>query len=708
MEKKGKIMLDKKFLEKKYEEKEYCQIFETREQLLKLAGNEKLLAEADELANLVVGLKLDASSVCAALIFAVKNILIQANSEFKFGKPLTDNADVLSLLKKLEKCNSLAKNYTDADGLKEMLIAITKDIRVIIIKIADVLVYARHNKDFHNVKSEEVFKSIDDIFVPIAARLGLSEIKSELQDLSFYFHKKEEYLKLLEDVQNETRANNLMIESVVEKLKTMLADSGIKCTCYGRVKHLSSIYNKLNQKKLTLKNIYDISAVRILVDSVAECYTALGLVHSSLTPVDGRFKDYIASPKPNGYQSLHTTVYFNHEFFEIQIRTYAMHEFAEYGVAAHFLYKEHKNSIANIDSKLIWIRKMLENKDEVSGSELLKELKTDVYLGEIFVCSPKGKVVKMPENSTPIDFAYMIHSEVGNKCVGAKVNGSMVPLFSTLQNGDVVEILTSQSSKGPSRDWIKKVRTQQAKDKIGSFFKKQMKEENIKLGKAMIENYAKSNDIQLASIMKDEYINEILKKSAFLGIDDIYASIGYGSIKAEGIVTKLLNLKLSDDKKSQMMSGNVRKLPLNIENKADIIGTEGTLTKYCKLCCPIPGDKIVGYVSRGRGIIIHKTDCESLEKLNESRLINVDWNINKEKGFEFNSSLDLVVRNTPTIYMDITNSVGEMGVKVTSLNTSTNRLGDLVIKLGVMVKGREELTKLKNKLSSLNAVYEVK
>ena len=337
-------------------------------------------------------------------------------------------------------------------------------------------VIARENvKKVNDKQAQALFMSIDDIYAPFAARLGLSEIKSELQDLSFEFHRPDDYMRLKFEVAHESRANTHMINKMVSSIKSLLVKSNIECTCYGRIKHLSSIYNKLQNKAQTLKNIYDIAATRILVNSVSECYAVLGIVHANFTPVDGRFKDYIANPKPNGYKSLHTTVYYQNEFFEIQIRTYDMHEYAEYGVAAHFLYKEKKNKLNSVDNKLLWIRKMLENKDNVTSSDILEELKTDVYLGEIFDQTPKVKVIKLVDNATPIDFAYAIHSEVGNRCVGARVNGGMVPLTSSLSNGDVVEILTSQNSKGPSRDWLKKVKMSSTKDSINYFFKKQMK-----------------------------------------------------------------------------------------------------------------------------------------------------------------------------------------------------------------------------------------
>ncbi len=668
----------------------------------KFSADVEFVHDAEEIANIIISLKLDASSVQASLLFPFA----------KAGKLVSEEhfwpAETDTLLKMLIKCDELSKSYSDADGLKQMLLAIAKDIRVIIIKNAEMLIFARKNvKNTANLEAKSAFKTIDDIFAPISARLGLSEIKSELQDLSFAFHEPETFNALSEAVKNETRASKSMIDSIVGEIKGLMNGAGIDCTCYGRVKHISSINNKLKNKNLTLKTIYDIAAVRILVSSVSECYTALGLVHATFVPVDGRFKDYIASPKPNGYQSLHTTVYYDEEFFEVQIRTHAMHDFAEYGVAAHFLYKEHKKSLAAVDNKLLWIRKLLENKENVSADKLLEELKTDVYLGEIFVQTPKGKVIKLTENSTPIDFAYMIHSDIGDKCVGCRVNGAMAPLTSHLENGDIVEILTSANSKGPSRDWLKKVKMQSTKDKINAFFRKQMKEDNIKLGKVMVEQYAKSNDIILSSVMKDEYISSILKKSAYVSVDEIYASIGYGSLTAEKFVSRLISQKQAEENKNRIIL-SAPKTPIKFDSKIMVTGTEGTLTKYCKCCNPIPGDEIVGYVSRGRGIIIHKNSCENVQKLPEDRFINVEWNLSGENDFMFVSFVDVIAKNTNNVYLEITNALSELGIKVASLNTSENRLGELILKVGVYVKDKNQLTLVKNKLNSLGCVYEVK
>lgn len=697
------MIINENFLKDKYSKEETKVLIGVFDKLRKeYAEDKNAILDAEEITEIVVRLKLDANSVCTAIIFPFAKLHTEAIEKFSPNKEV---ANILEMLLAVEKYSRV---YSDADGLKEMLLAITKDIRVIIIKSAQILVFARKNvQNLSNERAIRIFKSIDDIYSPIAARLGLSEIKSELQDLSFQFHKPDECRKLVDELKKETRANKNMLTKVVNSIKDLMTKSGVNCTCYGRIKHVSSIYNKIVNKHVSLKNIYDIAAVRILVENVSECYMALGLVHSSFVPVDGRFKDYIASPKPNGYQSLHTTVHFQDEFFEVQIRTYDMHDFAEYGVAAHFLYKEHKRSLASVDKKLLSIRKLLENKDNISQTELLEELKTDVYLGEIFVQTPMGKVIKLVESATPIDFAYAIHSDVGNKCVGAKVNGAMVPLTSALSNGDVVEILTSANSKGPSRDWIKHAKLHSTKQKINNFFKKQMKDENIKLGRSMLEQVAKSNEMALSGLLKEEWVNPILKRHALLTIDELYAAVGCGSIGAERVVNALINARALEERKNRTILDQVSANPVKIENKAQILGAEGMLTNYCKCCNPIPGDEIVGYVSRGRGIVIHNKLCENVAKLEKSRFIKVDWNITDDSHM-FTSIVDVIAKAGGMIYVEITNALSEVGVKVQSINTSETANGEVMIKIGVLVRDKNQLSTVKNKLASLKSVYEVK
>ena len=464
-----KTMISEKLLTEKYG-KDAEIILNTIDGLKSLdCFSKKLMDEAEEIAEIVIGLKLDANSVSAAISF------LFALKDKDFMLKMNISNEVLQILKSLIQCEEISKQYTDADGLKDMILAITKDIRVVVIKTAQVLVFAR--KNVANIEDEDakiVFKSINDVFAPISARLGLSEIKSELQDLSFEFHEPKQYFKLKEDVKKETRANTHMINEIVSIIKKMLSAHGVECDCYGRIKHLSSIHNKIKYKNYNLKGIYDIAAVRILVKNVSECYLALGLVHSSFNPVDGRFKDYIANPKPNGYQSLHTTVYFKNEFFEVQIRTEEMDYVAERGIAAHWIYKESAGE--NIskaqelsEQQLSWLRDLIkinEDSADTSDVEYMKQVQKDLFETSIYVLTPKGKIIDMPNGSTPVDFAYRVHTQVGNNCVGALVNKVIVPLSTELQNGDIVEIKTAKNNYGPSEDWLSFVKTNTARSQI--------------------------------------------------------------------------------------------------------------------------------------------------------------------------------------------------------------------------------------------------
>ncbi len=699
----GGLMFNTGIIKTKYGSDEEKKFIEVQKLLSSEVSDKKTLAKSETIAKILIDLKLDIDSVCAGFVYP----FVLINDDLK--KRFIDLASINKTLNSLSVVDFYSKDYTDPNGLKEMLIAITKDVRVVIVKSVQIMVEAREN--VQKISSEyavKLFELIDDIYAPIAARLGISEIKSELQDLSFEFHHPEDFAKLKFDVAHESRANEHMLNKIVGGLKTLLKKNNVECMCYGRIKHLSSIYKKITEKNTSLKNIYDIVAARIIVKNISECYAALGVVHSSFTPVDGRFKDYIAHPKPNGYQSLHTTVYYQGEFFEIQIRTTKMHEFAEYGVAAHFLYKENKKNLAGLDNKLLEIRKILENVEDASSERILKELSTDVYVGEIFVQTPKGKVIKLVENSTPIDFAYAIHSDIGNMCVGAKINGSMVPITTPLSNGDVVEIITSQNSKGPSKDWLKKVKMSSTRDKINYFFKKQMKESNIKLGKTMLEQYAKANDIVLSSVLKDKYIEVLLKKGAYTTFEEVCAGVGYGSVSAEKVVRRLQSLKNQEEQKEKVLVGDITNSEVVLDEKTTITGVQGALTKYCKGCNPIPGDRIVGYVSRGRGIIIHRCDCESLSNLNQARFLHVDWNMDQVADTSFVSSIELFAKEGSNVYVEVTNAFSELNIKIISLNTSKNRNDEFQLKIGVLVKDKDQLQKIKNKLSSLPSVYEVK
>ena len=530
--------------------------------------------------------------------------------------------NTISILEKLDKIN-YSQQDIEAENIRRMFFAITKDIRIIMLKIAFVVVDLRYISNKSDEEKSLLATSIFSLFAPLAARLGLSTYKTELENGAFLLSNPDLY----NDIQKKVDSRFNKRQPIVERLKTLVQncmnDLNIQGKVYGRKKHIYSIYKKLQDHDLD--NIYDLVAVRALVQTVPDCYALLGRLHSLVEPYKNRFKDYISTPKPNGYQSLHTTVLFEGFPVEIQIRTEEMHQYAEYGIAAHWLYKEKKNKQDNLDVQLAWLRQMMENED-ISIDELASSLGQDIYNNDIFVQTPKGKVVYLPTGSTPIDFAYSIHSEVGNKCVGAKVNGKMVPTNSELHNGDVVEIITNPNSKGPSRDWLKICKTGEARSKINSFFKKNMKEETIKLGKTMLEAAIKEQGYSVSKLMQNG-INDILSQYNYTEENELFANIGTNAIPPRAIANKLASLYQKQIKAT--IENPVRNTTVTLaeptEKQIDLKGLNNILMKFANCCHPMYGDDIVGFISAGRGIIIHRKVCPNISYFRESRLIEAFW-----------------------------------------------------------------------------------
>ena len=533
----------------------------------------------------------------------------------------------IEILHKLDKIN-YAQQDTEAENIRKMFFAITKDIRIIMLKIAFVVVDLRNSSSFTEDEKQYLATSIFSLFAPLAARLGLSTYKTELENGAFQLKDKALYDEIQTKVDNRFHKRQPIVEKLTALVEKCMKDLGIKGKVYGRKKHIYSIYKKLQDHPLD--KIYDLVAVRALVKTVPDCYALLGRLHSIVEPFKNRFKDYISTPKPNGYQSLHTTVLFEDFPVEIQIRTEEMHQYAEYGVAAHWLYKEKKNRQDNLDVRLAWLRQMMENED-IPIDELASSLGQDIYNNDIFVQTPKGKVVYLPSGSTPIDFAYAIHSEVGNKCVGAKVNDKMVPTTSELKNGDVVEIITNPNSKGPSRDWHKICKTSEARSKINSFFKKNMKDETIKLGKTMLEGAIKEKGYSVSKLMHG--LDEILKQYNYSEEDELFANIGTGAIPPKGIANKLASSFQKQVKAS--IETPERNTTVSLveptEKQIDLKGLNNILMKFANCCHPMYGDDIVGFISAGRGIIIHRKVCPNISYFRESRLIEAFWKPIEEK-----------------------------------------------------------------------------
>lgn len=570
-------------------------------------------------------------------------------AEFKKFIEQTYGEETLAFLHGLKKLIEISytNEQEEAENIRQMFFALAKDVRVILVKICFVLAEIKlYNSAFAEEKIEtknfnekalktqneltatEKAKQILDLFAPLAARLGLSSVKSELEDIAFEMLHPQEFMEIKREVNKRYLAREKTVEDLKHQIKIFMHELGLSGEIMGRKKHIYSISKKLKEKGGDLDKIYDLVAVRAILNTVADCYALLGKINENFMPLQNRFKDYISIPKSNGYQSLHTTIMFEGVPVEIQIRTQEMHRMAEFGVAAHWMYKEKRNKQDSLDERLGWVREIMENEKYMSSEDLINSLRVDIYDGEIFVQSPKGKVLHMPENSTPIDFAYLIHSEVGNQCVGAKVNGKMQPLTKPLSNGDIVEIITSPNSRGPSRDWLKVIKTQQAKSKILAFFRKEMKEENIKNGKIMFEAAIKNLGYSVSKVTEKKYIQVLLDKFNFSELDELLASVGHGAYSAKMFAGKLIQIYQADVKKQQekLQTQHIESIEYKpSDNKIDVKGVNNLMVKFAKCCCPIEGDEIVGFVSQGRGIIVHRKQCPNVSFFDKDRLIDVEW-----------------------------------------------------------------------------------
>lgn len=535
--------------------------------------------------------------------------------------------NTVSTLTKLDEIN-FNQQKEEAENLRKMFFAITKDIRIIMLKIAFVVAELRFPEEIADLSS--VTNSVFYLYAPLAARLGLSELKTELENSAFRLSEPDLYNQIQQEVDNRFHKRQPIVERLKELVSNCLKELKIDGKVYGRKKHIYSIYKKIQDKGID--NIYDLIAVRAIVKTVPECYALIGRLHSIVEPYKNRFKDYITHPKANGYQSIHSTVLFEGFPVEIQIRTEEMHHYAEYGIAAHWLYKEKRNKQDNLDIRLAWLRQMMEN-ESTSIEDLAASLNQDIYNNVIFVQTPKGKVIYLPAGANSIDFAYAIHSEVGNKCVGAKVNGKMVPTNAELHTGDTVEIITNPNSKGPSRDWLKICKTSEAKSKINSFFKKNMREETIKLGKTILENAIKEKGYSINKLTNDNNFEEIVQYYNLADVDEFYLNIGTGAISAKLIANKLAQAykkQIQDQNKITPQSSSVT-LATPKENQIAVKGLNNILINFAKCCHPMHGDEIIGFVSAGRGIIIHRSICPNVSYFSSTRLIEASWKPIEEK-----------------------------------------------------------------------------
>ena len=644
-------------------------------------------------------------------------------------------AEVALLVDGVTKLGQLSydadKVEVQAENLRKMFLAMAKDIRVILIKLADRLHNMRTLKYMTPEKQKEKARETMDIYAPIAQRLGISKIKIELDDLSLKYLEPEAYYDLVHQIAQRKSVRDDYVQSLVEEVKKHIHEAGIPAQIDGRAKHFFSIYKKMKNQDKTLDQIYDLFAIRIIVDSVKDCYAALGVIHEMYKPIPGRFKDYIAMPKPNMYQSLHTTLIGpTGQPFEIQIRTYEMHRTAEYGIAAHWKYKEASNNggaaapmTVTEEEKLSWLRQILEwQRDMSDNKEFMSLLKSDLDLfsDTVFCFTPTGDVKNLPNGSTPIDFAYSIHSAVGNKMIGAKVNGKLVPIDYVIQNGDRIEVLTSQNSKGPSRDWLNIVKSTQAKNKINQWFRSELKEENIIRGKELLASCCKSKGINLSDINRPEYQDKIMRKYGFHDWNSCLATVGHGGLKEGQIVNRMYEeykkdhlARITDEEVLETISENKEKVPEK-KSKSGIIvkGLYDVAVHFSKCCSPVPGDEIVGFVTRGRGVSIHRTDCINIINLSDmerERLIDAEWQHDEESGNSglYLAEIKVFCNNRTGLLVDITRAFTEREIDINAIHSKTSKQGIATIDISFNTKGKAELTSVIDKLRQIDSIIDI-
>ena len=681
-------------------------------------------------AIILAELELDKETIVAGLLHDVVEDTVMTDEEIKqeFG------AEVALLVDGVTKLGQLSydadKVEVQAENLRKMFLAMAKDIRVILIKLADRLHNMRTLKYMTPEKQKEKARETMDIYAPIAQRLGISKIKIELDDLSLKYLEPEAYYDLVHQIAQRKSVRDDYVQSLVEEVKKHIHEAGIPAQIDGRAKHFFSIYKKMLKQNKTLDQIYDLFAVRIMVDTVKDCYAALGVIHEMYKPIPGRFKDYIAMPKQNMYQSLHTTLIGSTgQPFEIQIRTYEMHRTAEYGIAAHWKYKESGSgqvAAGKEEEKLSWLRQILEwQRDTDDSKEFLSMVKgdLDLFSDSVYCFTPSGDVKTLPSGSTPIDFAYSIHSAVGNKMVGARVNGKLVPIEYQIQNGDRIEIITSQNSKGPSRDWLKVVHSTQAKNKINQWFKTQMKEDNIIRGRDAIDRYCKAKGINLSELSKPEFMEKVMKRYAFKDWDSVLASIGHGGLKEGQVINKMLEEREKKLKReitdTEVLDGiadtdgrsgeaTVRK------NKSGIVvkGLHDLAVRFSRCCNPVPGDEIVGFVTRGRGVSIHRTDCINVINLPEDergRLIDAEWQVeeNPSSTEQYSTEIQIFANNRIGLFADISKVFTEKQIDITSMNVRTSKQGRATIIMTFDIHGTEELNRITDKIRQIDGVLDI-
>ena len=670
-------------------------------------------------------LHLDSESIEAALLH---DVIEDTDATYDDVAKLTSPtvADLVEGVSKLTRIQYATKEDEQMENLRKMLIAMSKDIRVILIKISDRLHNMRTMEYQTPAKQKQKSLETMEIYAPIAHRLGMQRMKWELEDLSLKYLDPIGYDEIVSKLDAKRPEYDALMSRTQAQIDQRLNEMGIKHIVYGRMKHPYSIYRKMFSQNKSLDEIFDLFAFRVVVDTVSDCYNVLGVIHDLYKPILGRFKDYIGTPKPNGYQSLHTTVMGNEGIpFEVQIRTTEMHEIAEYGVAAHWKYKQNGQG-AGTEGKYEWVRRLLENQEGADAEEFIHSLKVDMFADEVFVFTPNGDVQNLPAGATPIDFAYAIHSAVGNRMIGAKVNNRIVTLDHVLKNGDIVEILTSKNAKGPSRDWMKIAKSTEARSKIRQWFKKEKRDENIANGRSAFDAELRHCGIAMKDVLDPEFLPVLLKKVAYPTLDDLYAAIGYGGFTAQKAVSRIqgeLQRRQQQRQQEQMLAGAVTeskedpkpadtpKQPKAVKSEQGIIveGLDNCLVKFSKCCTPVPGDDIVGFITRGYGVSVHRADCpnasEEKRKEQPGRWIHVSWGTDTNDSYP--TTIEAVCKDRLNLLLDISSALSTTKTFVLGLNTRSTEDGFAIIRIEIQIKDGAQLSTLMNKLHQISGVLQV-
>ena len=674
-----------------------------------------------QVAYILSTLGLDDSTICAALLHDVveDTEITKQDLENEFGEEIAELVDGVTKLSKLQYASM---EEQQVENYRKMFLAMGKDIRVILIKLADRLHNMRTLKYLTRDRQIANANETMELYAPLANRLGMYSLKWELEDLAFKYLYPEEYRELVEGIDRKREERLQFIDMIMEQIKLSVKKQHIEAEITGRAKHLYSIYRKMKRDNITLDQVYDLFALRVIVNSIKDCYAVLGIVHELYSPMPGRFKDYISVPKPNMYQSLHTTLIGPKGTpFEVQIRTWDMHRIAEYGIAAHWAYKEASfmgNKKANVkveEDKLSWLRETLEwQKDMQDPQEFLDTLKTELFEDEVYVFTPKGAIKILPRNATPIDFAYSIHEEIGNHMTGCKINSKMMPIITPLKSGDIIEIITSDNSKGPSRDWLKFVKSTKAKNKINGWFKKAEKSENIEKGKDLIEKEIKRIGMSHADLFKQEYIDAMLDRYKYKNIEDMYAAVGFGANSAVKVIARMLQEYRKEhqeediEEKIQELAKEKNRKPRPSSSGVVVEGIDNCLIKLSKCCNPLPGDEIIGYITKGRGVSVHRKDCINVNELfkEENRIIDVKW-YDQEK-VTYTVEIEVFANDRNGLLADIIKKINDAKAKILGVNARATKERIAITEVTLEVDNLDGLNKIIRELRKVDSVYDVK